>query len=181
MPRLQSFRESDLHGRSSIPGATSIVSARRSREIRANRKSLVHRVKNGVYDPLTYYHILDALLDLQPRMLFRTTEFVPFLAETRTQLVWDATTVGRVINDIAESLTEANARKPIENTRRWNGMNYIMSDEREDRAAMENLLEDLAELCRQDILQELTGAFPKRMESPLNRCPSIMVPLGAAN
>lgn len=179
MARLQSFADNDTHGRTTIPGATSIITDRRFREIKAQRKSLLHRVKNGVYDPLTYYHVLDALLDLQPGTLFRTTEFVPFLSETRQQLVWDTTTVGRVINDIAESLADANARRPIENTRRWNGMCYILSSEIEDRVAMENLLEDLAELGRQEIEAELSGTFPKRTQSPLTRCPSVMTPISA--
>lgn len=174
MTTPNSFRKDDIHGRATLPGARDLVSTRRHREITHSRKTFIHRTKNGVYDPLTFYHVLDALLDLRPGEMFRAADFVNFLKNTRPQMVWDTTTIGRVITDMAESLNAANARAPIEAVRRWNGMTYLVSREPEDRAAMENLLDDLRIVSQEQLDEELKGNFPKRIDSPLRRCPSVM-------
>lgn len=174
MPTPEAFRPDNMHGRRTIPGAMAMVSTNRHRTITRDRKTFIHRAKNGVYDPITFYHVLDALLDLKPDAMFRAVDFVRYLRESRQQLVWDSTTVGRVLTDIAESLSEANGRAPIDATRRWNGMTYSISAEPEDRMAMENLLDDLRGLCEAELAAELNGEFPKRTQSPMVRCPSVM-------
>lgn len=175
MATPEAFRTDNLHGRRTIPGAMAMVPTRRHREITHARKTFLHRAKNGVYDPITFYHVLDALLDLKPDQMFRAIEFVRFLRETRFQLVWDTTTIGRVLTDMAESLNEVNASSPIDATRRWNGMTYTVSSKPEDRRAMENLLDDLSILCNEELTAELGGEFPKRTQSPLTRCPSLLM------
>lgn len=173
--RLVTFREGNFHGRHSIDGLAPRLTERRLREVKRERRRYVHRTKNGVYDPMTFYHIIDALLEQAPDEMFRTLELIEYLNESRQQLSWDATTVGRVINDMAESLNEKNATHPIAAIRRWNGTHYSVSARLEDRIAMENLMEDLAVLCEEEIEAELRGEFPKRITSPLSRCASLAV------
>ncbi len=136
MTTPNSFRAKDIHGRETIPGGRAMVSTRRVREINHGRSHFIHRMKNGIYDPITFYHVLDALLDLVPGQMFRTADLIEHLRATRKQIVWDSTTVGRVITDMAESLSEANRSNPIEWARRWNGQNYQISAAPEDRKAM---------------------------------------------
>ena len=172
------FHPEDHWGRQSLAGMTSLLPIRKERKFQRGRVHFYHRVKNGVYDPISYYHALDGLLNVVPGRLFRTAELVEYLDEHHGHLKWDSTTLGRILNDMAESLFEANGRRPITATRRWNGMCYLVSDHPEDRAAMVTLLEDLYDLCDEEITAEKAGEYPKRVESPLIRCPSIMARLG---
>lgn len=152
-----------------------MVSTRRQREIISHRNRFIHKMKNGIYDPMTFYHVLDALLDLLPDQFFRTADLIEYLNASRPQIVWDSTTVGRVVTDMAESLSEANRSKPIEWARRWNGQNYQVSSRPEDRKAMENLLDDLAILCEAEVEGEQGGAFVKRVQTPMSACPSVVL------
>lgn len=170
-PRMSHPR--NMHGRHSIPGMAEYLNPRRVRRVLQGRKHFVHPSRNGIYDPLTFYHILDVLLDLAPDELFRTTEFIHLLRETKPRFVWNTVTVGRVINDMAESLQNANGRPAIRMVQRWNGRNYVMSGQLEDRVAMENLLDDLHRLCEQTIEQEVSGTFQPRLETPMLSCPSV--------
>lgn len=171
---VAAFPADNPYGKLTIPGMKALASERRLRRVAHGRKEFFHRTKNGVYDPLTYFHILDALLELVPGRLFRTAEFVDYLDDTRPQLVWDTTTVGRVINDLAETFEEANKTAAIDSARRWNGMIYAVSDQPEHRAAMIALLDDLYRLCETLIAAEAAGEAPKRLNSPLLQCPSVM-------
>lgn len=153
----------------------SLVGERRLRRITNGRKEYYHRSKNGIYDPITYFHIVDVLSGLSGDT-FRTREFIELLASGRTRLVWDATTVGRVLNDIAESLEAANGRPYISSSRRWNGMVYMVDQGPEAKAALLNLLDDLIILCDQLIELEEAGKAPPRLNSPLLSCPSVALP-----
>lgn len=156
----------------------SLYTARKTQILRARRKELVHRPKNGIYDPITFFHVLDCLLEMKPGTLFTTREFVDGELRGHSQaLAWDTVTVGRVIADMAESLHEANGTHPIEAVRRWNGMLYGVSKELEDRIAMENLLDDLATLSEEVTRLESESLPVTRGHSPMNDCPSVMSPL----
>lgn len=176
MPPMRHFREENMHGRNVIAGLAPHMGTRRVRKLRSNRRSLVPRPANGIHDPITFYHVLDALLGLIPGETFRAVDFVEYLRTSRTSMIWDPTTVGRVINDIAESLELANASRPIEVFRRWDGANYMMSDRLEDRIAMENLLDDLEILSRETLQGAAEGRRQKRLESPMRTCPSVTLP-----
>jgi hypothetical protein len=171
---ISAFPADNPYGKLTIAGMKTLVSDRRLRRVAHGRKEFFHRTKNGVYDPLTYFHVLDALLELVPGKMFRTADFVAFLEATRDQMVWDTTTVGRVVNDIAETLQEANGRAAIESARRWNGMIYSVTEEAEGRSAMVHLLDDLYKLAEDLIASEATGKAPKRINSPLLLCGSVM-------
>ncbi len=158
---MNTYTAADIHGRRTIAGASEIVSTSRVKAIREST-ALAPKVKNSYTDPFTYYHIVDELLNLVPGQLFKAKEFADHLADR--PLVWDAITVGRVINDVNESVTMANGRPAIDTARWWDGMRYATRSDIETRAAMENLLDDLRELC-------LTGEADQF--SPLRRCSSL--------
>jgi len=143
------------------------------RRIGHGRKEFIHRTKNGVYDPITYFHVLDGLMDIVPGHTFQTREFVEYLTHSRPQLVWDPTTVGRVINDIGETLAETNASRAISMKRSWDGMRYSIDDSPETRAALVHLRKDLYDLSAELIEAEKAGTPPKRLNSPLLQCPSV--------
>jgi hypothetical protein len=153
-------------------GEKSEVGERMLRRIAHGRKEFFHRTKNGVYDPITYFHVVDALL-VQGPDVFRTRDLTARLRTTRTQLAWDVTTVGRVLADIAETLQRANGSSYISTARRWNGMIYAIDPSKECRAALLHLMDDLILLCDELIEEEQAGTPPKRLTSPLERCPSV--------
>ena len=171
---LSVFPPNNPYGRETLPGVKAFTTTQKLRKIASARKELYHRTKNGIFDPVTYFHILDALLELVPGETFQTRDFVAYLSSTRDQLVWDTTTVGRVVNDIADNLEEANGVKVIDSARRWNGMLYSIRSDAESRAALYHLLDDLLRLSKEFIERENRGEAPKRIDSPLLSCPSVM-------
>lgn len=175
MPRLEaSLTGANLYGRQSIHGIRHLVGVRRQRRAIHGDAAFVHRSKNGVYDPITHYHVLDAMMRLNPGEEFRTQDFVAYLNETKRQLVWDVTTVGRVLADIAESLYESYRSYVVTYTHRWNGMTYATPSHIEHRTILHNLLEDLYLSAQAVVDAEAEGNFAKRVDSPLLQCPSVM-------
>ena len=163
MPPL-TYDSRHVHGRGQIPGVAAHLSLVKVGTIVKSR-ALRPTAKNGITCPYTYYHVLDALMDVIPGNLFRTTDFMPLLADR--PLIFDAITVGRVIKDLADSMEVANGSTPIEVRRRWDGNNFFISGKPEDRQVMENALDDLRGL--------IEGGYA-RSESPLLHCSSLMTP-----
>lgn len=153
-------------------GMKSVIGDRRLRRIAHGTKEFYHRAKNGVYDPMTYFHITWALYAIGGEP-FRTRDFVEALRGSRPQLAWDTTTVGRVLNDIAETLEEANGRPYISTARRWNGMIYAVQQTPEAKAVLIRLLDDLMDLSEKLVELEKAGQAPRRMDSPLLQCSSV--------
>jgi hypothetical protein len=164
----------NIYGRLTIDGIKSRVTARKLRQTTWANTNLVHKTKNGIYDPVTYYHLLDFLMQIDPGQDFRTNDLMTELRATKPQLVWDATTVGRVLTDLAESLYDTNDRAVIGFVKRWNGMTYDMSGHPENRIILHRLHEDLFLLAKEAIQNEAAGVFEKRINSPLNKCPSML-------
>ena len=155
----------DIHGRKSIPGVSEILTDKQAKAIIRNRTTLAPKPKNGLTDPFTYYHVLDAILDLFPGNLVSTWDIVQQLQDR--PILFNVSTVGRVINDMAESLNLVNGQQSIFSIRHWDGISYWTKPTLESRVAMEKLLEDLELLCVQ-------GA-EKSIDSPLRRCPSVQM------
>lgn len=174
MPLQMNLTDENLYGRQSIPGIRSLVTDRRKRKAIHADVAFIHRTKNGVYDPLTHYHLLDTLMQITPGIEFRTSDLLAILKTEKPQLVWDSTTVGRVLTDLAENLFEAYGTKPIDFVRRWNGMCYSVREAREHRLMLHRLLDDLYSVCEETLAEELRGEAPKRTRSPLERCPSLL-------
>lgn len=153
----------DTHGRRSIPGMSELITDKRAKQIVRNR-TLAPKMKNGLTDPFTYYHVLDAIVEIPPGNLFKSHELVAMLGER--PLYFDRITVGRVLGDISESLRDSYGFEPIQSIRHWDGRRYWTTSDLEHRVAMERLLEDLEILCRK---------HEPSTNSPLYRCPSVAV------
>lgn len=164
------YGESDLHGRSHTPA---LISQRQERRIKGARKNLFHRSRNGVLDPITFYHVLDTLLDVLPGQVFRTPHLIEELNKRVPMISWDSVTVGRVINDLAESVNEAAGGKAIAVSRHYDGLWYDISPDPELRTLMEKLLEDLLLLSEKELQEEARGIVQKRIQSPMEFCPSV--------
>jgi hypothetical protein len=171
---MEFFNENDLHGNRST-GTTTILGTNRSRRIRTAQKNLRHRARNGIYDPVTHYHLLDVLMQMKPGQIFRTTHLLPNLRLMKPEIIWDPVTVGRIITDMADALFDANGWKAIGATRRHDGMWFDVSSNSEARAVMWNLLEDLNRVAAEEIEAESRGEFAKRLASPMERCPSVAI------
>lgn len=144
----------------------------------AAKRRFFHRTRNGLYDPYTYFHLVDTLLGLEPWKRFSSRQFADHLNKVRPEFIWDPVTVGRILNDLEESFRDANPGKdlqPIQRTKNWQGNFYEMTDYPAGRAAIYNLLDDLAVLGDQVAATEATGEFTKRWTSPLVDCPSLVM------
>ena len=151
----------DLHGRRSIPGMSEIITDRRAKQLVRN-EALAPKVKNGITDPFTYYHVLDAIIRMPVGHFFTSRELVEALAGR--PLIFDPVTVGRVLGDLAESLRDAYGFEPIKTIRRWDGRSYWTDTDIQERVAMDRLLVDLEKLCLNPV---------HSTNSPLYRCPSV--------
>lgn len=139
------------------------------RRAKSSRKGLFRRNKNGIYDPVTFYHVIDGLLQIKGWHNFQSGEFAAYLRRHQPAILWDAVTVGRVLADIAESLEEQNPLI-LRRIRKWNGMTYEVSDHKEHRETLMRLMEGMRDLAEQDIArEEADGDFLKRIESPMLR------------
>lgn len=165
----------NLYGRRTVPGMQNKVSARRARRASHRDIALYHRQRNGVYDAVTYYHLMDVLCRLDAGQDFRTMEIMEILRRTKTPIVWDSTTVGRVLADIVESLNDANGFTVISATRRWNGVIYAINGAPEARHAMVDLITDLEAVAVDVLAREEYGEVVKRTDSPLLACTSILM------
>jgi hypothetical protein len=163
----------NLYGRETVREMAGNVSSRRVRRARTDDNYLFHRSKNGVYDPISYFHVLELIAQLAPGSEFRTADLMEALKYYKPQLVWDATTVGRILADLSETMHEVHGFAPIDHTRRWNGMYFSLSTQEGARIAIYRLVEDLRELSMEQVKEELLGNPPKRIASPLDRCPSL--------
>lgn len=151
------------------------------RNIKAARLNLYHQHRNGVYDPVTYYHVLDGLMQIVPGTIFRSKDFVAELNDKCPMMSWDPTTVGRVISDIAEATFNAYEWKLIGLNRKANGMSFDISGHPEARVILENLLTDLRRLSEAVIEEERFQQKPaKRWRSPLDECATVMNPVRQA-
>ena len=132
-----------------------------------------HLPRNGAYDAVTHYHVLDALMRVKPGQTFRSRELIADELRPNVPISWDATTVGRVINDMGQALQDAYDMKIISPNRRFDGLWFDVSGKDVARVAMERLLEDLAILAEAELAEEAKGKFAKRLSSPMERCPSV--------
>lgn len=169
------FPQHDQIGKRSIPGMRQVASDRRLRKMAHGRVNYFHKTKNGCYDPITYYHVVAALMEIVPGSDFWTRDFVLLLQTTRPLLVWDVNTVGRILADIRDNLNETYSPKPIDSAPRWNGMMYRTGSSLQSRVALVRLLEDLTPVVEAFMRAEERGEPPKRLNSPLLECPSVMV------
>lgn len=173
---METYPPSDPYGRLEIAGMRSALPERIQRKMAHGKIAFLHRTPNGIHDPFTHYHIVDALLRVKPDVLWKTNEFVEFLRQGYPQLSWDVTTVGRVVSDIAESLDQARPatiHRPVNVSRRWNGNHFSTSPTLESRIMLLRLMDDLYVLCEETLRLEYAGVRKGRLNTPMMDCPSV--------
>lgn len=76
------------------------------------RRTIVIRAKNGYNDTVSHLLLVDSLLVLRPGQMIRANGLRDILNVDCPQLIWDATTVGRILGEIADLAKEANPKHP---------------------------------------------------------------------
>lgn len=169
------LRGTDQYGRQTMPGAANLITDRTIRRLRHGTAALRHPVRNGVYDPVTFYHVVEVLLSLAPAQPFTSTQLVRWLNDERDFMSWDATSVGRILNDIHDNLVDTlGSEDAFVAYRDWSNSYYETTNNPKGRAALLRLADDLARLSEAIVVQEKNGEIPKRLRSPMSDCPSIM-------
>lgn len=175
--RLPILGSNDRYGARSFPETEHLFTRRRLQRWSAGHERFFHRTKNGVNDPLTFYHVVHVLLTIRPNEWFTSRALVEYLVYTKPMLLWDAVTVGRVLGDLEDTFREVNGAEnpPIQSKRYWNGTHYALANNAEARTALVNLLDDLDRASEEFIAAEAsTEGPPKRLISPLASCPSLL-------
>ena len=98
---------SDPYGKLFIEGRAGLFSPARVRQLRSNNKNFVKTPSNGLYDPMTYYHLVDFLLQLPHGETWDSKDLTEALNLYKPQYNWDTRTVGRILGDLWESLDMA--------------------------------------------------------------------------
>lgn len=168
---LTTFPKEDPHGEHELTARN--MAKRDKLKVASRRLHMHHLPRNGAYDAVTHYHVLDALMRVKPGQTFRSRELIADELRPNVPISWDATTVGRVINDISEALQDAYGFKVISPNRRFDGLWFDVSGHPEARAALQRLLEDLAKLSEEELSKERDGVYAKRLLSPMAKCPSV--------
>lgn len=171
--------DSDHYGRLTVPGAIDRLHDRRLRRISAARNSFDHRARNGVHDPLTYFHIIDTLLNIAPGTRFTAAQLAERLNTTRPTFWWDAVTVGRTLGDLIDTFAEVNPGDDFQPLIAWrfpSARRYELTGRPQAHAALLNLFEDLIGIGRAVLDAEAKGEPPRRMTSPLAACASVYQP-----
>lgn len=165
-----------LWGRRALIDVRSMVTNSDVRKHGQDEEYLIHRPKNGIYDPITYYHVVDYLANVRRDVAFRSSHLVAALRIHKPQFVWDATTVGRIMNDLAETLNEVyDPVQVIRVQQTFDGRIYVVSAHTIAHVALVRLVKDLRDNARKVVAAELAGTAVKRVQSPLNNCPSVIV------
>lgn len=167
-------RAPDSYGRELAPG---LVTDRKIRKMRHGALHYRHLIKNGVYDPFTFFHVVDQLLNIKTDQAFTGREFAEYLNKNVEHMVWDSTTVGRILNDLHDNFRDVHPdeeSQPLIVYRDWSACFYELRSTPRSRVALWRLAEDLVVLCEELADQEKRGVAPKRLGSPMSSCPSVM-------
>lgn len=167
------------YGKREIPETAPMLTDARMRKWRDARPRFAHRTPNRHNDPFSYFHIVRWLLQVRPWEEFNAKSLAHALNQYEPATQWDPVTVGRIINDIAESAAIANPGDdmlPIWVHKTWAGMRYKVSHSPAARQVLANLLDDLVTLGNALVEDELRGLPQSRSEPLLARCPSLALP-----
>lgn len=169
----------DQYGRRTYPA---LVPPAAIKKIQRDRKRFVHRTPNGFNDPITNYHLVETLLDAEPGQPFTAGQLTAWLNAHIPEIRWDSVTVGRALSALNEYWVEANGETltPLVSHRYYDGVFYEIIPGPANHKALKNLLDDLAKLADEVVQEEAEGHMRKRLETPLNECPSVMTPLARA-
>jgi hypothetical protein len=166
----------DQYGRKKIPGVAEYVTERRRRRWAQARVNFHERPANGRNNPLTIFHLLDMLANIEPDVMWTSAQLTDHLNEHKPNYLWDAITVGRILNECISQWDEANNNpvlNPLTRRRSWDGNYYQVSSHPAARQVLLNLIDDLVILGEEHLTKIGTEDAPSYADSPLNDCPSI--------
>ena len=134
-----------------------------------------YRTPNGLYDPLTYLLVVDAIANIEPDIELRTKNLVEWLNENYKQLRGDVITVGKVLMDIRESYEDVLGKKNgmLEQGADYKGNFYRIHHDPDTAKVYYGLREDLMRLARLEIEKRNRGERTTDMVSPLRDCPTV--------
>lgn len=133
--------------------------------------------RNGTGDPLTYFLVLGALVNVNPSVEVRAKNLAEYLQLHFPQIAWDAVTVGRVLSDLCDNLEDVNGRKNafLEVKRSSEGNYYYLHRTPDASKTALALLADLYRLCEIEMAVRKQGKKTDYPEGPLMECPSVLV------
>lgn len=152
-------------------GWTDVPGTRRSQRWISQRR-MSYKTLNGYRDPLTYLLVVDALLRIDTQIELRSSNLADWMNQTYSQMRFDATTVGRVLLDLQESLDTAGYAF-LNDGRDWKGRFYLMDPTEGNVKLLWSLRDDLARLSEIAIAAKTSGRSEKMIDTPLLECPSL--------
>jgi hypothetical protein len=146
---------------------------RRRRWMRSTHWKYV--AKNGIYDPLTYLFVLDAVANMHPDIELRAKNLTEWLNRNIEQFYWDAITVGKVLAELHEAFEDVLGKKfgILEAGLDYRGRFYLLHHNPETARLYYSLREDLMKLADVEITARARGAKSDRLLTPLLECPSV--------
>jgi hypothetical protein len=97
--------EGDPWGSYTTPDAASHITQRQLRKFKSEAH-WAYKTRNGIWDPLTCMHVVDMLMNTVPGESFTAGQFTVMLEVSVPRFSWDPVTVGRILNELAEGLTD---------------------------------------------------------------------------
>ena len=150
-----------------VPGTVGVRRANRWDAARHWR----YRMDTGFFDPLTVFFVLAELFQIDVEVELRAAPLTEHLSKTIPQAIWDSTTVGRVLADLAVSfeLIVGDGNGLLRPGRDAKGLFYHLQLSEETILLAHRVLDDLRRLAAAAI----ANPDEKRGVSPLSECPSL--------
>jgi hypothetical protein len=148
----------------------------RDRQRREKQQKWAYPTVNGIYDPLTYLHVLDTLANIDPDIELRANNLVVFLDSAFENWVFDNITVGKVLAELWEYIEEKMGGKGLgllEAGNDYKGRFYRIHHNMDTARMYQALRRDLVRLVEIEMAQRKRGEKPARLETPLLECPSV--------
>jgi hypothetical protein len=122
--------------------------------------------------------VVDALMNIDPFIELRAKNLVIFLNDRYPQMIFDAVTVGKVLNDIHDSHEEVAGKGNgfLERGRDHNGYFYLIHQNLDTAKTIFALRDDLQRLFLNEKAERKSGMRPKYRGSPLLECVSMRGP-----
>lgn len=134
-----------------------------------------YAVPNGVFDPLTYLFILDAIMNMNPDIELRAGILTDYLNVHQKSFSWDRVTVGRVLSGLCGAFEDVLGPKNgiLESGRDHISLFYRLHHNAETAKIAYRLREELMGLAATEMSRREAGTAGLKLESPLIACASV--------
>lgn len=151
---------------STIGGQAFTTKAVQTWRLQASR--LVHPQVNGCWDPVTIALVLDFLMRIEHTSYFRARDFVNIMPLLYPQILWDTTTVGKILAEITDIAERSGApHSPIDWGRDNEGRYYMFNKTIENWRWLGLLRNAMGAFAEKQIKEEFdTSAIIKRLGFP---------------